>query len=251
MRLLHRCCSSQRQRDETVLVGVLKSWRDRSVLFRERWYRMPFASAPARAFQYLAFYQPAAFGREGKRIEYYARVLGERLRPRRALLPRESRHPRARDLYRQVRVGTIRRLPRPIRNILPRRVSFGFTTLHRLRTARTILRLYGVLPSEAIVARALARLGIPAVAQQTVSCAGRRYRLDFAVACRRGRIAIECDNRKAHRGRRQRAKDRAKDAALRRCGWLVLRLREEDIVTHLDRCLARIRRAMRRVGGLQ
>lgn len=236
---------------ETVLVGVLKNRRDRDLLLREHWYRIPVVYAPKRKFRYLAFYQPETFGREGKRIFYYARVLGIRLRPRRALLPREPRHPRAGALYRQVRLGKIRRLARPIRNVLPRRVSFGFTTLHRLRSATNLLQLYGVVPTEVIIGRTLRRAGIPAAPQRSVTCAGRRYRLDFAVTCRRGRLVIECDNRKAHAGRRQRAKDRAKDAALRRCGWMVLRLRERDIVAHLDRCLGRVCRAVTRLGGIQ
>ena len=121
----------------------------------------------------------------------------------------------------------------------------------RLRAARDVLQLYGVVPTERIVGRTLQSLGIPAVPQHTVSCGGTRYRLDFAIFCRRGGMAIECDNRKAHRGRRQRAKDRTKDADLRRCGWTVLRLREDDIVARLDRCIARIRRTVRRLDGLR
>ncbi len=235
----------------TVLVGVLKNRRDRTLLFGEHWYRMPVAFAPTRAFRYLAFYQPAAFGREGKRIQYYARVLRSRVRPRRALLPREPLHPRAGELYRQFRVGRIRHLPRPIRNVLPRRVTFGFTTLRRLLAAKNILQLYGVVPTERIVGRTLARVGIASVPQHTVSCAGRRYRLDFAIVCERGFIAIECDNRKAHAGRRQRVQDRTKNDDLRRCGWLVLRLREHDIVSNLDRCIWRVQRAVKRLGGLR
>lgn len=236
--------------EETVLVGVLKNRRDRTLLFRERWYRIPVVYAPKREFRYLAFYQPASFGQAGQRIQYYARALRSRVRLRQDLLPGESRHPRARELYRQIQVGKVWRLPRPIRNVLPRRVSFGFTTLRRLRAAKNILQLYGIVPSEQIVERSLRRLGIRAIPQRSVSCAGTRYRLDFAIVCRRGSLALECDNRKAHTGRRQRAKDRAKNAALRRCGWVVLRLAEHDIVVDLDRCLARVQRAIERLGGV-
>ncbi|TSC72015.1 MAG: hypothetical protein G01um101438_775 [Parcubacteria group bacterium Gr01-1014_38] len=236
-------------REETVLVGVLKNRRDRDLLFREHWYRIPLVYAPKRKFRYLAFYQPAAFGRGGSSIRYYARVVDSRARKRRALLPREPKHPRADERYVQFRVGRIRVLPRPIRNVLPRRVSFGYTTLRRLRAARNLLQLYGVVPTEQIVERTLARVGILAVPQQSVSCSDKRYRLDFAVFCRRGAIAIECDNAKAHSGRRQRAKDRAKNAALRRCGWVVLRLAERDILSNLDRSMRRVQRAVKKLGG--
>lgn len=241
----------ERVAEETVLVGVLKNRRDRDLLFREHWYRMPKLAAPKRAFRYLAFYQPAAFGREGKRIQYYARVLRSRVRTRRGLLPREPEHPRASESYIQMRVGKIRALPRPIRNVLPRRVSFGFTTLRRLLDTKNILQLYGVAPTEQIVGSALKRQGIPALAQQTVSDGNRRYRLDFAIFCGRGAIAVECDNRKAHAGRRQRVRDRTKDAFLRRHGWTVIRLREEEIVSNLDRCVRRVQRTVTRLGGLR
>ena len=236
--------------EETVLVGVLKDRRDRALLFHERWYRIPVAFAPTRAFRYLAFYQPATFGREGKRIQYYARVLRSRVCPRRELLPRELQHPRVGALYRQLWVGKVRCLPRLIRNVVPRRVSFGFTTLRRLRGATNMLQLYGVVPTEEIVRGSLARLGIPATPQHSVFCAGKRYRLDFAIVCRRGSIAVECDNTKAHAGRRQRAKDRAKDADVRRCGFVVLRITEHDIVSDLRRSMERVRRMVNHLGGV-
>lgn len=235
---------------QTVLVGVLKNRRDRNLLFREHWYRIPVLSAPRRKFRYLAFYQPVAFGRGGKRIQHYARVVRSRTRKRRTLLPSEPKHPKAGERYWQIRVGKIRALAQPIENVLPRRVSFGFTTLRRLLAAKNILQLYGVTPTEEIIGRALKRSGIPAASQQSVSGSGRRYRLDFAIFCKRGPLAVECDNAKAHAGRRQRERDRAKDAFLRRHGWTVIRLAERDIVASVERCLWRVRRAVQQLGGL-
>ena len=82
---------------------------------------------------------------------------------------------------------------------------------------------------------------IPAKAQHWVTGKGRRYRLDFAVFCKHGKIAIECDNLKAHSGPRARAKDKAKDIFLRRHGWKVLRLTEAEILSNLEGCVARIK----------
>lgn len=233
------------------MVGVLKNRRDHDLLFRKHWYRIPVFSAPKRKFRYLAFYQPAVFGRGGKSIQYYARVLTARARKRRALLPREPKHPKAGEKYLQIRVGRIRALAQPIQNVLPRRVSFGFTTLRGLLAARNLLQLYGVVPTEQMVGTMLRRQGIPAVAQYSVSVGGRRYRPDFAIFCRSGPIAIECDNAKAHAGRRQRQRDRVKDAALRGHGWAVLRLAEQDILEHPEICLSRVKRAVRGLSGLR
>lgn len=236
---------------EAVLVGVLKNRRDRDLLLREHWYRIPVAYAPKQRFRYLAFYQPAAFGRGGKSIWSYARVLHARARKRRVLLPREPKHPKAGEKYWQIRVGRIHVLDHPIRNVLPRRVSFGFTTLRRLLTAKNLLQLYNVPPTEEIVGRELARQGIPAVPQHTVSDGHRRYRLDFAVVCQHGSIAIECDNTKAHAGRQQQKQDRAKDAVLQHHGWTVLRFAERDITSNTIRCIQRVQETVKMLGGLR
>lgn len=229
--------------NKNVLVGVLKSERDRNILLREKWYRIPCSAAPKRVFQYLAFYQPACFGREGKRIQYYARVLSIEKHPRRALLPQEQNSPNANAEYCKIFVSRITKLSRPIKNAVPRRISFGFTTLARLKKARTILELYNVAPIEEIVKRAFDHAGIPVIPQYPVS----RFRLDFAILFSTGKIAIECDNIKAHSSPAQRKKDRIKDVFLRYRGWKVIRLKEAAIIFDCDACLARVRRAMHSV----
>lgn len=232
-----------------VLVGVLKDARDLGLLLREKWYRVPVKDAPTRTFTHLAFYQPAVFGRQGKCIRYYARVVGTRRAKRRTLLPDEPDHPRAREWYYQFQLERVRRLPRPIRNITPRRVTFGFTTLHRLRTARDILQLYGVVPTEQMIADALQQEKIRMVPQHYIRDGAKRYFADLAIFCIRGKIAIECDNAKAHSGLWQREKDEKKDAALQRLGWAVVRLTEEEITSDLRGCLMRITKAIRYLGG--
>lgn len=171
------------------------------------------------------------------------------------MLPDETAHPNAQKFYVRLRVGAVKELLRPIRNVLPRRVSFGFTTLSRLLTARNILQLYGVAQTEDIVKNALRQSGIRAVSQYYVSCgkkgARRRYCLDFAVFCKRGSIAIECDNVKAHSGARQKRKDRVKEMMLRRYGWTVIRLTEDGIVSNMNGSLEKVRLAIRTLGELQ
>lgn len=236
---------------DIVLVGVLKNKRDLRILLTERWYRIPVAHAPRRPFQYLAFYQPAIFGWQGKCIRYYARVVRRQITRRTNLLPTELHHPRAQDRYFRIGVGSIKQLHAPIKNITRRRISFGFTTLHRLLTAKEILQLYNVAPTEQIIARALQRVQIKATAQCGVGHGKKRYRLDFAVFCRDGAIAIECDNKKAHAGRLQRRHDRRIDIFLKRLGWAVIRLPERDIVSDLHGCIRRIKKAIRKFHGLK
>jgi len=235
-------------RKKIVLVCVLKNRRDLRILLKENWYRIPVAYLPRRKFTHLAFYQPASFGRFGKRIQYYARVKNRTVAKRIDLLPKEKSHPRAHDDYLRIGMAWVKKLEQPIKNIIPRRVSFGFTSLKSLLKAGDILELYGISPTEQIVNRGLQRLGIKTRGEFNISEEGKRYRLDLAVFCRNGRIAIECDNLKAHSGV-QIAKDKIKDAFLKRNGWHVIRLTERDITQRLDYCLGLIVKAVEKLGG--
>lgn len=231
------------------MVGVLKSRNDLRILLRERWYRIPVSFLPKRKFTRVAFYQPATLGRNGKRIEYYARVAGKAVRKRIELLPDQPAHTRAHEDYLKISFENIEKLEKPIRNVIPRRVSFGFTDLKTLHSAKDILQLYGVPPTEQILERKLNQLGIKTSSQYTVSAGGKRYRLDLAVFCKNGNIAVECDNRKAHSSKIQKLKDKQKDANLKKLGWQVVRFGESDIVEHLERSVFRVRKMFCSCGG--
>lgn len=236
-------------KDKTVLVGVLKNKNDLRILLQDYWYRIPAVFMPKRQFKYLAFYQPAIFGRNGKRILYYARVAKMEKVKRITLLPKETEHPRAHDDYIKITFRRIKELPRPIKNIIPRRISFGFTSLKKLLSAKDILELYGIPRTEQIMEKRLKRLDIKFLTEYSFSTDGKRYRIDIAVFCRNGQIAVECDNRKAHSGKAQIANDKAKDAFLKRHGWRVIRLTEKNIMERLDYCARRIEKTVQNLGG--
>ncbi len=232
------------KQNRNVLVGVIKSRKDLRILLKDGWYRIPLIHVPKRKFSYIAFYQPISFGKNGKRIEYYARV-GKRVIVQRInLLPKEKNHPRAHDKYVKIQCEEIIKLPRAIKNIMPRRVSFGFTTIKTLLSARNILELFGVPQTEEIIKKELWCAGMKAVREFPVSVNGKRYRIDFALFYKKGNIAIECDNDKAHRNKTQKRKDKIRDSILCRHGWRVIRLREKDIIERPDRCIARIKKLM-------
>ncbi|MCX5781090.1 MAG: DUF559 domain-containing protein [Elusimicrobia bacterium] len=227
-------------KNKNVLVGVLKNKSDLGILLKKRWYRIPIAYLPKSEFKYVAFYQPASFGRRGKRIEYYARVSRKKKTERIDLLPKESSHKRAHDDYLKIEFKEIKKLRKAVRNIIPRRISFGFTTLKDLLSSRNILQLYGVPPTEQLVEKGLNRIGIKTKREYCISKNGKKYRIDIAIFCKNGSIALECDNKKAHRSKAQRKKDKIKDSFLRRNGWRVIRLKERDIIECLDQCIKRI-----------
>lgn len=233
-----------------VLVAVLKSPADLRRLLDEHWYRIPVDFAPSRSFSYIAFYQPAIFGSNGKQIRYYARVASRDVAKRIELLPDESNHPRVQAAYIRFGFNKIHTLRRPIKNQIPRRVNFGFTTLKQLRTAENLLEVYGVSPTEQLLAEGLDRLGIPVTSEYPVGYSSGRFRIDLVVACRNGWLAIECDNDKAHGTSAQKEKDRHKDMVLGYHGWRILRLTETDIMNNLDRSLLRIQVAIASLGGI-
>lgn len=240
---------SGQTKEKIVLVGVLKNKGDLEILLKEKWYRIPLDYAPKRQFNYLAFYQPVSFGREGKQIQYFARVLDYQTIKRKNLLPAELNHPRAEDYYFRVRLGKIKKLSQPIRNIRPRRISFGFTTLNHLLESKDILQLYNVPPLEEIIEKGLKQTGIKAVSQHYLFVNKKRFCLDFAIFCQRGKIAIECDNKKAHSNSVQREKDKIKDNFLRRDGWKVIRLKESAVLSNLKGCLLKIQKAIQKLDG--
>ena len=203
-------------------------------------------------FKYIAFYQPALFRGSGKCIKYYSRVLNSSIAIRKDLFPQEFEHPNADDYYFKINLGEINELADPIKNIIPRRVCFGFSTLRRLLESKDILQLYGVAPTEQIIENALKQAGIKTKAQHyIIKNLRKRYRLDFAIFCNNGHIAIECDNKKAHSSKIQKAKDKAKNVFLCRKGWSVIRFSERKIIFDLPDCIKKVQLAVKMLGGYQ
>jgi hypothetical protein len=122
-----------------VLVSLLPSPRDLEIARLLGWYRIPLRTAPkVVAVDYLAFYQPAAFGERGGQIELAAPVRGHELTTRAELLKDEAGHPRARDEYYKIQLGPLEKLPQPILSEKWKRVTFLYTTGEYLLNARTL-----------------------------------------------------------------------------------------------------------------
>lgn len=233
-----------------VLVAVLKSEADLKYLLTDHWYRIPVAFAPKQTYSHVAFYQPASFGKTGKQIRYYAKVLTREIVKRRDLLPDELDHPRSDTLYHKLVFRNIHTLKVPIKNIVPRRVTFGLVPLTRFFRAHDLLELYGIPPTEQIVRAALGEFGVPVLPEVPIRYSTGRWRIDLVVQCRLGDLAIECDNTKAHRSKVQQAKDQRKDLNLRYHGWRVIRVTDQDVFDHPKETLARLRAAIASLGGL-
>lgn len=237
--------------DGVVLVGVVNRPKDLEIASEGHWYRMPTRFSPKRKAKYLALYQTHCFGKMGKAINYYGRIEGSESVPRRVLLPDEPNHPRVDELYERLFLGPLKETPSRIENRSRRRISFGFTTLRRLLSANEISDLFDIPPIEEIMRQALEDNDIQSLHEYCLMENGRcRYRLDFAIFCRNGRIAVECDNEKWHKQPAQQARDRKRDIWLKEHSWLILHFPGARINGEVDTCIDELKKTISDLGGL-
>lgn len=122
-----------------VLVCLLPTPRDLEIARLLGWYRIPLRTAPkVIAVDYLAFYQPSAFGDRGGQIEYVAPVRGHELTTRGELLKDEGDHPRAREEYYKVQLGGLEKLKEPIKSDKWKRITFLYTIGEYLLSGKTL-----------------------------------------------------------------------------------------------------------------
>lgn len=122
---------------DLILVALLPTPRDLEIARLLGWYRIPLRTAPkVVAVDYLAFYQPSAFGERGGQIEFIAEVRGHELTTRGELLKDETDHPRAREEYFKIQLGGLERLTAPIKTDKWKRITFLYSTGEYLANAR-------------------------------------------------------------------------------------------------------------------
>jgi hypothetical protein len=122
-----------------ILVCLIPSPRDLEIARLLGWYRIPFRTAPkVVAVDYLAFYQPSAFGERGGQIEYVAEVRGHELTTRGELLKDEFNHPRANEEYYKIQIGGLEKLKEPIIAEKWKRITFFYTTGEYLLKAKML-----------------------------------------------------------------------------------------------------------------
>ena len=238
--------------EKVVLVGVINRPKDLNIASCLHWYRIPVKKCPKRPIEYVAFYQTSRFGSEGKSIRSYAKVLGRNKVKRNVLLPDEPHHPRAEEFYYKFRISPLTLLPEPVTNQSRRRISFAFTTLNRLLNSKELSQVFDVPPLEELLSVELSRLKI--LFQKEFGIYKNRcllYRLDFAIFCNSGKLAIECDSEKWHSLPRQKKKDHRRDNYLRKKGWRVLRLSGKEISNNLTKCGKTILHQIQKLNGVK
>ncbi len=124
---------------DLILVALLPTPRDLEIARLLGWYRIPLRTAPkVVAVDYLAFYQPSAFGERGGQIEFIAEVRGHELTTRGELLKDEADHPRAREEYYKIQLGGLEKLREPIKTDKWKRITFLYSTGEYLINAKLL-----------------------------------------------------------------------------------------------------------------
>jgi len=122
-----------------ILVCLVPSPRDLEIARLLGWYRIPLRTAPkVVAVDYLAFYQPSAFGERGGQIEIISEVRGHELTTRAELLKDEADHPRAKEEYYKIQIGGLEKLRETIVADKWKRITFLYTTGEYLLKAKTL-----------------------------------------------------------------------------------------------------------------
>ena len=103
-----------------------------------------------------------------------------------------------------------------------------------------------MLPIENMMRYALKSAGFD-FCREYIIMRGRKvkYRLDFALLRKNGKLDIECDGYSWHSTPAQRAKDGKRDKWLKRRGWTILRFGEQEVVNNLECCIEKISRAVK------
>jgi hypothetical protein len=199
---------------------------------------------------YLAFYQTKAFDDEKWAINYYASTRRYRPVTRAELLPEEANHPRAAEQYYKVEIGPLQRLPRPIPSKRLRRITFIPTSLERLLKAEEINDLWDRGSREDRLWEAFKQEGIEAERQYEVEEGTVGHLVDFAVFCQEGQVAVMCEREPVGEDPRVIRERQVSDYDLAAQGWTVLYLDGQQLSRDVPGCLAAVRGAVSRCGGL-
>ena len=239
-----------------LLVAIMNDLHDWDIVWKNLWYRIPVGSIEGHLKrrwppQWLAFYQTKNFGEEAYSIRYYGRVAAIELRTRRELFPNEVEGTKTNRHYYQLKLSSLRKLPRPIPSARWRRITFITTTPQKFFTATEVNDLFDDSPLEDRLWAALKPYNFPIIRQEWVELNAKRYALDFAVYCARSPLAIETDGDTWHHTPELADKDNLRENDLKTKGWQILRFNTQRIMEETETyCVPTILDTINALGGV-
>jgi very-short-patch-repair endonuclease len=239
--------------NQEVLVALLRDKKDFAILQTEGWYRIPVEHAPKRwPPDFIAFYQPKAFGADAFRIRYYGKIAQIDQVERCSLFPNEFDSTKAGKLYYKIQFEKLERLPRAIPSRLARMVIFIPTLWHKFIHAQELNDLFDDSPLEDLLWNELKKRNISAERQWPVFPEDFSYRLDFAFFCNQGKLDVETDGDTWHLSKERVATDNRRNNDVAALGWKVMRFNRHQIQEQSnDYCIPKIQESLNNLGGLK
>jgi hypothetical protein len=182
---------------DRVLVAIMNSQRDWSLVQDEGWYRIPVKHAPEGSphFDWLAFYFTKTFGENRWAIHYYAPIEGHELVTRRDLISSEPDHPHAGHWYYKLQLGPLEHKIPPIVSARWRRVTFLVTSGDRFMEALEINDLFEQESPAGQLYVKLKEMGIPVEREWFIDEQGVAYVVDLALPVENGWLPVTFGDR--------------------------------------------------------
>ncbi len=235
-----------------VLIALLKEKSHFNNAREGNWYHIPVETAPKRwPPDYLAFYQPKAFGADAFRIRYFGRVKDIIKTPYKKLFPNKFDSQKSNKMYYQVFIEKLESLPRPIPSRIPRQIVFISTNWRKFIHAEQLNDLFDESPLEDDIWKTFKAVKIFAERQWRERIGSYYYQLDFAVFCNKGKVDIEADGDRWHAQKDRIDKDNKRNNELEKRGWHVLRFNGKQIREERKEYLAQIQDTINSLGGLK
>lgn len=185
-----------------MLVGLLPKTSALDILKTEGWYHIPVETAPRKNWppKAMAFYQGKVFGKEDAyQIRYFGEISQIDVVPRKVLFPNDEQNQhKAEKPYYRIQIDDLQMRYNPIISYRPRRLVFIPTTQEKFENAEQINDLFDGSPLEDRLWNALRYINVLAERQWKIVVQNRNYYLDFAVFCRKGKLAVETDGYTTH-----------------------------------------------------
>jgi len=240
------------ENDSEVLVALLKEKAHFNNVREGNWYHIPVEFTPKRwPPEYLAFYQPKAFGADAFRIRYFGRVKKIIQTAYKQLFPNKLESQKSDKLYHQVFIEKLEPLPRPIPSRIPRSIVFISTKWSKFIRADQLNDLFDDSPLEDDIWDEFKRSNIFAERQWREPIGKYFYQLDFAIFCNNGKVDVEADGDTWHAQRERIDKDNKRNNDLEKRGWHVLRFNGKEIREEKARYLVQVQETINTLGGLK
>lgn len=238
--------------DEFLIVGIVQSRADLARIDEAHWYRIPVRSAPRDHWPpaWFAALEAQSISRAPAQvIRRFARVLHIREQTREQLFPGIPAGDRAGRVYYQLQLGDIQFREPPLQLNRPRRHAFIRTTREKFDRAVTVNDLFDDSKMEDELWEALKAEEIPAERQWLTEVGARRFFIDFALFCTRGRLAVEVDG-KWHHNPEKAIEDDRRDTLLATAGWQIHHIPTRRILSGLREELTHLKQVINQKGGL-